>query len=218
MLDYYIEVFDCLVFIKGVIDCCLLLKRSWIAWFLQKWFTFRLVIITSVMECLSVIEKIVNKFRYYILGAVIIKRIVDCLVFIIWVLDYLVVVKSFVDWFVVLICLGLLGCYKKFRGLIRSYKIARWLVCCYKMSHELLYYSRKGSRWEKQNKKQLEYIDIQVWFLQVMQEIFDMEKNIALLRKAIMDKEKPMKVAQTRLDERTRRINVELCNDPVMKS
>lgn len=68
------------------------------------------------------------------------------------------------------------------------------------------------------NKKQLEYLDIHVWLLQVMQEIFDMEKNIALLRKAIMDKEKPMKVAQTRLDERTRRINVELCNDPVMKS
>ena len=51
-----------------------------------------------------------------------------------------------------------------------------------------------------------------------MQEIFDMERNIALLRKAIQDKEQPMKVAQTRLDERTRRINVELCNDPVMKS
>ena len=54
--------------------------------------------------------------------------------------------------------------------------------------------------------------------LQTMQEIFDMEKNIELLRKAIQDKEAPMKVAQTRLDERTRRINVELCNDPVMKS
>lgn len=51
-----------------------------------------------------------------------------------------------------------------------------------------------------------------------MQEIFDMENNINLLRKAIQDKELPMKVAQTRLDERTRRINVELCNDPVMKS
>ena len=51
-----------------------------------------------------------------------------------------------------------------------------------------------------------------------MQEIFDMERNIALLRKAIQDKENPMKVSQTRLDERTRRINVELCNDPVMKS
>jgi len=54
--------------------------------------------------------------------------------------------------------------------------------------------------------------------LQTMQEIFDMERNIELLRKAIQDKERPMKVAQTRLEERTRRINVELCNDPVMKS
>lgn len=51
-----------------------------------------------------------------------------------------------------------------------------------------------------------------------MAEIFDMEKNIELLRKAIQDKEAPMKVSQSRLDERTRRINVELCNDPVMKS
>lgn len=119
MLDYYIEVFDCLDFIKGVIDCCLLLKRSWIAWFLQKWFTFRLVIITSVMECLSVIEKIVNKFRYYILGAVIIKRIVDCLVFIIWVLDYLVVIKSFVDWFVVI------------KLLVDWFVAIKWVMSCF---------------------------------------------------------------------------------------
>ena len=44
-----------------------------------------------------------------------------------------------------------------------------------------------------------------------------MERSIELLRKAIHDKEAPMKVAQTRLEERTQRINVELCNDPVMK-
>jgi len=48
-------------------------------------------------------------------------------------------------------------------------------------------------------------------------EIRDMERAIDLLRKAIHDKEGPMKVAQTRLEERTRRINVELCNDPSMK-
>ncbi|XP_034328059.1 tektin-3-like isoform X1 [Crassostrea angulata] len=59
---------------------------------------------------------------------------------------------------------------------------------------------------------------LQAHLQRTMQEIFDMEKNIELLRKAIQDKESPMKVAQTRLDERTRRINVELCNDPVMKS
>lgn len=50
---------------------------------------------------------------------------------------------------------------------------------------------------------------------QVLQEIFDMEKNIELLKKAIQDKQAPMQVAQTRLDTRTRRPNVELCRDPV---
>lgn len=62
------------------------------------------------------------------------------------------------------------------------------------------------------------FLHVATFFPQTMQEIFDMENNINLLRKAIQDKELPMKVAQTRLDERTRRINVELCNDPVMKS
>ena len=42
-----------------------------------------------------------------------------------------------------------------------------------------------------------------------------MEKNIELLKKAIQDKEHPMQVAQTRLDTRLRRPNVELCRDPV---
>lgn len=51
-----------------------------------------------------------------------------------------------------------------------------------------------------------------------MQEIFDVEKAVQLLRKAIADKEEPMKVAQTRLEERSRRLNVENCNDPVMKT
>ena len=55
------------------------------------------------------------------------------------------------------------------------------------------------------------------YFSQTNNEIRDMERSIQLLRKAIHDKEAPMKVAQTRLDERTQRINVELCNDPVMK-
>jgi tektin-3 len=47
-------------------------------------------------------------------------------------------------------------------------------------------------------------------------EIRDVERTIDLLQQAIRDKEAPMKVAQTRLDERSRRINVELCSDPVM--
>lgn len=50
---------------------------------------------------------------------------------------------------------------------------------------------------------------------QVLQEIFDMEKNIELLKKCIQDKESPMQVAQTRLSTRTRRPNIELCRDSV---
>lgn len=51
-----------------------------------------------------------------------------------------------------------------------------------------------------------------------MQEIFDTEKSVDLLRKAIQMKEGPMKVAQTRLEERNHRISVELCNDHAMKT
>lgn len=50
---------------------------------------------------------------------------------------------------------------------------------------------------------------------QICDEITQMEKNIDALRKAIRDKENPMKVSQTRLDNRTYRPNVELCRDPV---
>ena len=51
--------------------------------------------------------------------------------------------------------------------------------------------------------------------LQVMDEIAAMEQNIAMLKKAIADKEAPMKVSQTRLENRTFRPNVELCRDRV---
>jgi len=64
-----------------------------------------------------------------------------------------------------------------------------------------------------------EYTDakhkLQTHLSQVLQEIFDMEKNIELLKKTIEDKEAPMQVAQTRLATRTRRPNMELCRDPV---
>ena len=52
-------------------------------------------------------------------------------------------------------------------------------------------------------------------FLQVVDEIKQTENNIADLKKAIKDKENPMKVAQTRLHHREARPNVELCRDPV---
>lgn len=47
----------------------------------------------------------------------------------------------------------------------------------------------------------------------VQQELFDLEKNIELLKKAITDKSAPMKVAQTRLEARTHRKEIELCRD-----
>ncbi|XP_017783549.1 PREDICTED: tektin-3-like isoform X2 [Nicrophorus vespilloides] len=54
---------------------------------------------------------------------------------------------------------------------------------------------------------------IQMHLAKIQQEIFEMEKNIELLRKAILDKSNPMKVAQTRLEARTHRKEVELCRD-----
>ncbi|CAH1794446.1 unnamed protein product [Owenia fusiformis] len=56
---------------------------------------------------------------------------------------------------------------------------------------------------------------LQTHLSKTLQEIFDMEKNIELLKKSIQDKEAPMQVAQTRLDTRTHRPNVESCRDPV---
>lgn len=49
--------------------------------------------------------------------------------------------------------------------------------------------------------------------LQIQQEVFDIEKNMELIRKAIQDKSNPMKVAHTRLEARTHRKEVELCRD-----
>lgn len=54
---------------------------------------------------------------------------------------------------------------------------------------------------------------LQMHLHKVQQEIFDIEKNIELLKKAIMDKSNPMKVAHTRLEARTHRKHVELCRD-----
>ena len=48
-----------------------------------------------------------------------------------------------------------------------------------------------------------------------MEEIAAMEQNIEMLKRAIADKEAPMKVSQTRLENRTFRPNVELCRDRV---
>uniref|UniRef100_A0A8C8SBX8 Tektin n=1 Tax=Pelusios castaneus TaxID=367368 RepID=A0A8C8SBX8_9SAUR len=50
--------------------------------------------------------------------------------------------------------------------------------------------------------------------LKKVREIGDQENNIAALKQAIKDKEAPMKVAQTRLYDRSFRPNVDLCRDP----
>ncbi|XP_035257989.1 tektin-3 [Anguilla anguilla] len=54
---------------------------------------------------------------------------------------------------------------------------------------------------------------LQTHLAKTLQEIFQTEMLIESLKKAIRDKENPLKVAQTRLDERTRRPNMELCRD-----
>ncbi|XP_078135269.1 tektin-3 isoform X1 [Sander vitreus] len=54
---------------------------------------------------------------------------------------------------------------------------------------------------------------LQTHLAKTLQEIFQTEMLIESLKKAIRDKECPLKVAQTRLEERTRRPNIELCRD-----
>ncbi|XP_035728105.1 tektin-3-like isoform X1 [Vespa mandarinia] len=52
----------------------------------------------------------------------------------------------------------------------------------------------------------------------VQQEIFDVEKNMELMRKAIADKSHAIKVAHTRLEARMHRPDLELCRDNVHSS
>ncbi|KAK9530114.1 hypothetical protein VZT92_011643 [Zoarces viviparus] len=54
---------------------------------------------------------------------------------------------------------------------------------------------------------------LQTHLAKTLQEIFQTDMLIESLKKALRDKECPLKVAQTRLEERTRRPNVELCRD-----
>lgn len=49
--------------------------------------------------------------------------------------------------------------------------------------------------------------------VQTLREITDQEHNVAELKQAIKDKEAPLKVAETRLYQRSHRPNVELCRD-----
>lgn len=49
--------------------------------------------------------------------------------------------------------------------------------------------------------------------VQTLREITDQEHQVAALKQAIKDKEAPLRVAQTRLYQRSHRPNVELCRD-----
>ncbi|NXI50915.1 TEKT5 protein, partial [Chloroceryle aenea] len=54
---------------------------------------------------------------------------------------------------------------------------------------------------------------LQAQLAKILQEIFQTEDTITLLERSIKAKEYPLKVAQTRLEGRTKRPNVELCRD-----
>ena len=69
---------------------------------------------------------------------------------------------------------------------------------------------RVGSRMLVARHQSLGHLPLLV---QTLQEIFQTEMSIESIKKAIMEKSAFLKVAQTRLDERTRRPNIELCRD-----
>ncbi|KAL4713109.1 hypothetical protein ACJJTC_004495 [Scirpophaga incertulas] len=54
---------------------------------------------------------------------------------------------------------------------------------------------------------------LQLHLHKVQQEIFDIEKTLELLNKAVEDKLRPLKVAHTRLQARTNRPHLEKCRD-----
>ncbi|KFQ93210.1 Tektin-5, partial [Nipponia nippon] len=54
---------------------------------------------------------------------------------------------------------------------------------------------------------------LQAQLAKILQEIFQTEDTIMLLERSIKAKEYPLKVAQTRLEGRTKRPNIELCRD-----
>nr|XP_015215582.1 PREDICTED: tektin-5 isoform X1 [Lepisosteus oculatus] len=55
---------------------------------------------------------------------------------------------------------------------------------------------------------------LQAHLAKTLQEVFQTERTISALEEAIRNKEAPLKVAQTRLKERSKRPNIELCKDP----
>jgi len=72
-----------------------------------------------------------------------------------------------------------------------------------------LAFAKRIEETEKAKAKLEDHLD------KVKLEISDMEANINELHRAIAEKQQPMKVAQTRLDTRLTRPNIELCRDQV---
>ncbi|XP_028332537.1 tektin-3 [Gouania willdenowi] len=89
---------------------------------------------------------------------------------------------------------------------------------------EILLSTTSNDMWNQFNSVNIEFTNrvsetadaknsLQTHLAKTLQEIFQTEMLIESLKKALRDKECPLKVAQTRLEERTRRPHIELCRD-----
>jgi tektin-2 len=63
------------------------------------------------------------------------------------------------------------------------------------------------------NKERLPFTILSVWFQQILQEMCKVEREIQDLEDALLDKTNKMKLAETRLENRTYRFGVELTRD-----
>ncbi|XP_037934914.1 tektin-3-like [Teleopsis dalmanni] len=76
------------------------------------------------------------------------------------------------------------------------------------------YWSRTNNALDRRCQEMAESKNrIQNHLQKTQQELFDLEKFLFLLQKAIQDKSKPLQVAQTRLEARSHRQGLELCKD-----
>uniref|UniRef100_A0A8C0FMA6 Tektin n=1 Tax=Bubo bubo TaxID=30461 RepID=A0A8C0FMA6_BUBBB len=97
---------------------------------------------------------------------------------------------------------------KKFLCKTNSYKV-HWITCINISSKIQLAYS---DYLIKKKPLQNKIIGRNLLLL-ILQEIFRTEDTVMLLERSIKAKEYPLKVAQTRLEERTKQPNIELCRD-----
>ncbi|XP_039102572.1 tektin-4 isoform X1 [Hyaena hyaena] len=76
-----------------------------------------------------------------------------------------------------------------------------------------LAFERRCEELEDARHKLTDHLDKGPSCVQTLREITDQEHNVAALKQAVKDKEAPLKVAQTRLYQRSGRPNAELCRD-----